>query len=282
MLNEKYWLNGLSFLMFWLVSQPVWAQADSAHTGLAYSVRHEFADYNEEILYFGKHNQYFTVRIYRKNGILFRTDSYTLLPKTLANGFQLDSISRIIHHGPTKIMYPSGQLYINCEYKEDVLNGPFMAFYEDGTIKRKEFYKSGRLTKSKCYTLDGVEQQCEPFYQPAKFLGKPKDLQNYLGQKLATVLDGERVRRVNASLTINEIGQVIRVSVSVYTAPYYESQVPAVGNYVQQVIRNMPEWTPEKLNWKPAINDGEATSSTCVLSIYRTTSGVQCYMSYRL
>ncbi|WP_227687095.1 toxin-antitoxin system YwqK family antitoxin [Spirosoma arboris] len=272
----------LYFLLPWLPGQSVYAQADSVHTKLTYTVRHEFADYDEEILYYGKHDQYFTVRIYRKNGALFRTDSYTLLPKTLANGFQLDSISRIIHHGPTKIMYPSGQIYINCDYKEDALHGPFMAFYEDGTIKRKEFYKNGRLTKSQCYTPEGVEQKCEPFYQPAKFLGRPQDLQAYLNQKLASVLDGEKVRRINASLTINEIGQVVRVSVSVYTAPYAEQQVPVVGSYVQQILRNMPEWMPEKFNWKPAVNDGVTIASTCVMTIFRTYGGIQYNLSFRM
>ncbi|MVM37172.1 hypothetical protein GO730_05145 [Spirosoma sp. HMF3257] len=265
-----------------LIGQSVYAQSDSVRTKLTYTVRHEFADYDEEILYYGKHDQYFTVRIYRKNGVLFRTDSYTLLPKTLSNGFQLDSVSRIIHHGPTRIMYPSGEPYINCDYKDNVLHGPFMAFYEDGTIKRKEFYKNGRLTKSQCFTLDGTEQRCEPFYQAAKFLGKTQDLQAYLKQKMESILDGERVRRVNAALTINEIGQVVRVSVSVYTAPYAEQQVPVVGSYVQQILRNMPEWTPDKFNWKPAINDGKAISSTCVMTIFRTYGGIQFYLSYRM
>ncbi|GAB4017655.1 hypothetical protein GCM10028808_49680 [Spirosoma migulaei] len=271
------------FLLFCLFHPYVHAQADTTiRSKLAYTVRHEFADYDEEILYYGKHDQYFTVRIYRKNGVLFRTDSYIVLPKTLSNGFQLDSISRIAHHGPTKIMYPSGQVYVSCEYKENILHGPFMAFYEDGTIKRKDFYRHGRLSRSQCYSLEGNIQKCEPFYQAAKFLGKTQDLQAYLNQKLSSVLDGERVRRVNASLTINEIGQVIRVSVSVYTAPYAESQVPIIGNYVQQIIRNMPEWMPDQFNWKPAVNDGKTITSTCIMTIFRTNGGIQYNLFYRM
>ncbi|GAB3990276.1 hypothetical protein GCM10028807_17090 [Spirosoma daeguense] len=244
--------------------------------------RRSHTDYNEEILYFGKHNDHFTVRIFHKNGTLFRIDSYSLLPKTLSNGFQLDSLSRIQHHGPTKIMYPSGQVYVTCEYKENLLQGPFMVFYEDGAIKRREFYRHGRLAKSKCFATDGHEQKCEPFYQAAKFLGKTKDLQTYLKQKLEPVLDGEQVRNVMATLLINEIGQIIRVYVDVRATSAAQGQVETVRNYVQQVIRNMPEWTPEKLNWKAAINDGKAISSTCVLSIYRINGAIQYQLNYQM
>ncbi|WP_461093217.1 toxin-antitoxin system YwqK family antitoxin [Spirosoma gilvum] len=270
------------FVALTILPAQVQAQADSVRSTSASGIRRSHADYDEEIVYFGKHNQYFTVKVFRKNGELFRLDTYNLLPKTLSNGFQLDSLSRIIHHGTTKIMYPSGKVYVSCEYKDGALHGPFMAFYEDGSVKRREYYRYGRLSKSQCYTAEGTEQRCDPFYQPAKFLGNPKDLQTYLTQKLESVVDGDRIRRVTATLSINEIGQVIRVSVAVSTSPYAEQQVQAVGSYVQQVIRNMPEWTPDKMNWKPAINDGVATASTCTMSVFRFSGMIRCYVSYQL
>ena len=275
-----------AFYCLWLcmlVSQAGLAQSDSVQRVASNIVRRMHASYDEEIMYYGKHNRYFTVRVFRKNGVLLRLDSYTLLPEILANGFRLDSTSRIIHHGPTKIMYPSGQQYVRCEYVDNELNGPFMVFYEDGSMKRREYYRSGRITrKSQCFTADGNEQQCEPFYQNAQFQGNHKDLQTYLTQKLGSVLDGDQVRRVTAALTINEIGQVIRINVAVLTSPYAEGRVPIVGNYVQQIIRNMPEWTPDQLNWKPAVNDGVSISSTCILSVFRFYGEIQYSLSYRM
>jgi hypothetical protein len=270
----------LCLLLGLLISSSVRAQTDS----LKNTVRRSFPDYYQEIQYFGKRDQYFTVRTFLKNGTLFRLDSYTLLPKTLPNGFQLDSLSRIIHYGPTKIMYRSGKLYISCEYKDDILSGPFMVFYEDGAIKRKEYYRSGNLAKakSKCYSQDGNLEQCEPFYQAAKFLGKSSDLTTYLKQKLESVIDGVEVRQVNAIMTINEIGQIIRVNVVVNRDMSASQRFPAVVTYMQQAIRNMPEWTPDKLNWKPAINDGKPTPSTCILSVYRTYGSLQYNLTYRM
>lgn len=233
-------------------------------------------------MYYGRHNRYFVVRIFRKNGDLFRFDSYEMLPKTLPNGAQLDSVSRIVHQGSTKIMYSSGRPYVNCEYKDNALHEPFIVLYEDGSVKRREFYRFGRLTRSKCYTPEGSEQTCSPFYQSAQFLGKTRDLQAYLKEKLGPVLDGERVRRVAAALTINEIGQITRINVAVTATPAAESQVPIVGNYLQQVIRNMPEWVPDKLNWKPAVNDGVNISSTCVVMLFRYAGRLQCNVSYRM
>ena len=268
------------FALILFLSRPAAGQADSVKKTPA--VRRSFVEYDQEIMYFGKRNDYFTVRTFRKNGELLRIDSYTLLPKTLTNGYQLDSLSRIIHHGPTKIMYSTGRVYVSCEYKEDALNGPFMVFYEDGAIKRREYYKLGRITKSQCFTPDGEKQTCVPFYQAAKFLGKSKDLSAYIKQKFEPVVDGERIRKVTASLTINEIGQLVEVNVQVNTDPSANQQVAAIGAYVQQVMRNMPEWTPEKLNWKPAINDGVAIASTCVVLVYRVAGTLQYNLFYRL
>lgn len=276
-----------AFYRLWLclvISQSALAQMDSVQTTSDNRnvERRTHAEYDEEIMYYGKHNEYFTVRIFQKNGTLFRLDSYVLLPKTLPNGFQLDSVSRIIRFGPTKIMYKNGQLYLSCEYKDDLLQGPFMVFYEDGSIKRREYYKFGRITKSQCYDREGEAHRCEPFYQPTKFMGKSSELASYLKQKLETVLDGERIRRITATLTINEIGQVVRVSASINTASTAEPRIPAVASYVQQIIRNMPEWIPDKFNWKPAVNDGVTTSSTCVLSVFRMYGSLQYNLSYRM
>ncbi|UFH52605.1 toxin-antitoxin system YwqK family antitoxin [Spirosoma sp. KNUC1025] len=274
-----------AFYLLWLCfvfSQSALAQLDSLQRIPDNVVRRLHPDFDEEIQYYGKHNEYFTVRILQKNGALFRLDSYKLLPKTLANGFTLDSLSRIVRYGPTKILYRTGQLYITCEYKDDLLQGPFMVFYEDGSIKRREFYKGGRLTQSKCYDLEGEVQRCEPFYQPTQFTGKPKELATYLNQKLAAVLDGERIWRITATLTINEIGQIVNVKVLVKAAQTAEQQVPGVASYAQQVIRNMPEWTPDKLNWKPAINDGKAISATCILTVYRVYGSLQYNLAYRM
>ncbi|MCX6216435.1 hypothetical protein [Spirosoma sp.] len=263
-----------------LLSLPVQAQSDLVKN--SQMVRRTFAEYDEEILYFGKRNQYFTVRTLLKNGSLFRVDSYQVLPQTLPNGFPLDSLSRIFRFGPTKIMYLTGKPYITCEYKDDVLHGPFMVFYEDGSIKRKEYYRNGRMTQSACFTADGTKEACTPFYQSAQFLGKPTELSTYMKQKLGPLVDGERIRRVTATLAINEIGQVTGIGVLLNTNVSENAKMPEAVTYVQQVIRNMPEWTPEKLNWKPAINDGKATASTCVLTVFRVYGSLQYNMFYRL
>lgn len=213
---------------------------------------------------------------------MFRLDSYRLLPKMLPNGFELDSLSRIAHFGPTKIMYSTGRVYLSCEYKEDKLHGPFMVFYEDGSIKRRAFYKLGYLKRSQCFTPDGVEEECAPFYQPAQFAGQPGDLSDYLNKKLGPVLDDVRVLTIKATLSINEIGQVIAVSTKVITTPEAKPQIPVIASYVKQIILNIPQSAPDALNWKPAKNDGIATPSTCVLSVYRHYGSMRYELSFGL
>lgn len=252
-----------------LASSAVLAQNKASQSVLANIIRRTHSEYDEEIMYYGKRNEYFNVKIFRKNGRLFRLDSYKLFPKMLPNGFELDSLDRISHFGPTKIMYPNGQVYLSCEYKEDKLHGPFMVFYEDGAIKRRAYYKLGYLKRSQCFTPEGVGQMCDPFYQPAQFTGQPGDLLDYLNEKLGSVLDGVRVLTIKATLSINEIGQVVAVSTNVITTPEAKSKIPAMASYAKQIIQNIPQSTPDALNWRPAKNDGIATTSTCVLSVYR-------------
>jgi hypothetical protein len=265
-----------------LISQPVLSQTGLAKNKQIFTVRRAFADYDQEITYFGKRQQYFTVRTLLKDGTLYRTDSYTLLPKTLANGFQLDSLSRIIRFGPTKIMHLTGQVYLTCDYKDDMLNGPFMTFYNDGAIKRRDYYKNGRLKKSQCYSPEGLPKACEAFFQPAQFAGKADNLSSYLKQQFESLIDGQRVRNIGATLTINEIGQIVDVKSIVNMGLPVDQQTPTVTGYVQQAMRNMPEWTPNQLNWKPALTDGRPISSTCVLIIYRHGRDLRYNLTYRL
>ncbi|GAB3550407.1 hypothetical protein GCM10027577_29500 [Spirosoma fluminis] len=246
------------------------------------TIRREYADYNQEISYFGRRDQYFTVRTLQKNGTLYRLDTYTVLPKTLANGFQLDSLSRLVRYGPTKIMYPTGQVYLTCDYKDGLLTGPFMVFYTDGAIKRRDYYRHGHLKKSQCYTPDGSVRACEPFYQPAQFTGSANDLSTYLKQKFEAVVDGFRVRTITATLTINEIGQIIDVKSVVNAGLGVEPQPATISGYVQRTMRNLPEWTPNQLNWKPALNDGRPIPSVCTLLIYRYRGSIRYTLTYRL
>lgn len=279
----RIWIRtGKAIVISCLCCCRVLAQTDTTLGSLKQVEHRELTEFDQEINYFGKHNEYFTVRTIRKNGVLFRSDSYTLLPRILPSGIRLDSVSRIINHGPTKIMYPSGSQYVVCNYREGVLHGPFMAFYEDGAVKRKEYFKNGRITESRCFTPEGAPQKCEAFYQSSQFLGKPKDLQRYMRQKLDSLLDGDNVWEIMASLTINEIGQVVGVNVKVNARQSVDMQVPAIRSYVQQVVRNMPEWVPDKLNWKPALNDGKAVPSTWILSCYRNHGYLECLMWYKM
>lgn len=271
---------GLLFIV--LLSKVGLAQVDSVAHTQANVVRRTHRDYDEEIMYYGKHDRYFTVRVLRKDGTLFRSDSYEMLPSVLSGGFPLDSIHRISPYGPTKIMHPNGRVYVSCEYKDGLLQGPFLVFYEDGSIKRREYYKAGHVRQSQCYGPEGGKQTCEPFYQSPEFLGKSADLSQYLKQQVGPVIDGERVRSVTATLTINEIGQVVSIDASANANSFAGNQVYVATSRMRQAIQNMPEWTPNRLNWKPARNDGTAMPSTCIIRVYRYQGVLGYTMGFRL
>ena len=239
------------------------AQIRSLTDSLGHTELYQFNNRFEKIAYSGKHDEFMTVSTYKKDSTLYRVDTYKLVDEVSVYGYQRDSKKVAVREGPAKVMYANGQIYLSCEYHQNALDGPFIVFYSDGTLKRREFYKRGIRKQGHCYTEDGREQTCEPFYQPVQFTGKRKDLETYLENSLKAVVDGEQVRFVQMKLTINEIGQVINTTV------VSNSKDPVVTAKVQQAIRNIPQWNPNGLNWKPATMDAVPVSDIWGITMSR-------------
>jgi hypothetical protein len=168
-----------------------------------------------------------------------------------------------VRHGPTKMLYNDGRLYLTCDYNMNVLNGPFIVYFNDGSVKRKELYRSGTLKKSLCYDTSGREKACETFYQQAQFMGNPAELKNYLEKNLTTALASSQSIVVNIRLIINEIGQVIEIKTDA------GSTNPRVVAGIRKLIQDMPRWRENELNWKPASMDGVAISGVWGIQAYR-------------
>jgi hypothetical protein len=51
----------------------------------------------------------------------------------------------IPHEGPYKTWYSNGNLEVECNFKDSLLDGIFRSWYEDGTLEEESFYKNGEL-----------------------------------------------------------------------------------------------------------------------------------------
>ncbi|WP_375446784.1 hypothetical protein [uncultured Fibrella sp.] len=217
-------------------------------------------EYYERITYIGKRKDIFIVDTYLKDSTLYRVDNYKMLDQGLQFGIYA------VRHGPSKLFYGDGKLYLSCDYNMNVLNGPFIVYYNDGAIKRRELYKNGNLKKSLCYDPEGHEQACEPFYQNVKFTGNPKELKTYLEKNLQTLFDGNQSMILTMGLTINEVGQVINVNMGVGRTN------PRLVAAVRRVIQDMPRWHENESNWRPAYMDGVPVPGNWDIQAYRERS----------
>lgn len=227
------------------------AQSDTVdtHTHIEYRKHDGFF---EKLTYNGEKQDYYTISTYLKDSTLYRIDHYQVISMANAYGQQYPANKVSVRQGLTKIMYPTGQLYLTCSYSSNALDGPLTIYYPDGSIKRRELYKERIVKESRCFTPDGKQQPCTPLYQPSQFTGKPKDLRTYLEKNLGPIVDKQQVKDIIILLTINEIGQVINTEVKSWSNP----DDPVLAAEVRQVIKNIPQWNPDSLNWKPAMMDG--------------------------
>lgn len=243
------------------IAQPAPESSDFSQTEYQ-----DFGTYYERITYIGRRKDHYIVDTYLKDSVLNRTDNY----RVIAQGSLFAQLS--VRHGPAKVFYSNGRLYLTCDYNMNELNGPFIVYHTDGSVKRRELYQSGRLKKSKCYDLAGNEKVCEAFYQPLKFKGNPDDLKAYFKKSLLPILIENGVINTSIRLSINEIGQVVNVLVG------GNLDNPRFRAAVRKVVQDMPPPCENETNWTPATVDGSPISG--IWEMYANRDGTRLRITF--
>ena len=217
----------------------------------------DHGNYYERITYVGKRKEHYIVDTFSKDSVLYRTDNYKVINQ--GNVFSLFAV----RHGPAKVLYGDGRLYLTCDYNMNELNGPFIVYHTDGSVKRRQLYRSGKLKKSACYDPTGNEQVCDPFYQRLTFKGNLDNLKAYFEKNLLTVLPDNEVIDVSIILVVNEIGQVIDTKVIT------DRSTLRLVSAIRKMVQDMPPVRENETNWKPATMDGIPITETWVMHAYR-------------
>ncbi|ARK13355.1 hypothetical protein A6C57_25120 [Fibrella sp. ES10-3-2-2] len=238
----------------------VQAQPSSEQSAFSSTEYQDYGKFYERVTYIGKRKDHYIVDTFSKDSILYRTDNYRVIDQ--GNYFGLFAV----RHGPSKVLYNDGRLYLTCDYNMNVLNGPFIVYHADGSVKRRELYRNGKLKKSMCYDAEGNEQICEAFYQQLKFKGNPDELKAYFAKNLMSILTDTEVANISVKLIVNEIGQVIDTKV---TAGRNNPRLVAA---IRKVVQDMPMLRENETNWKPATMDGIPIPEAWVMYAYRDRS----------
>lgn len=76
------------------------------------------------------------------------------------------------NEGTTKQYNKYGNLKYKKEYLDGKLNGELIGYYPSGEIRRKEFYKKGKMISGKCFTKSGADTSYFPSFIFPTFKGK--------------------------------------------------------------------------------------------------------------
>ncbi|GAA4470144.1 hypothetical protein GCM10023189_58270 [Nibrella saemangeumensis] len=216
--------------------------------------RHDRGNRIEEVVYHDRNNLLATLRTYSTGGVLQMEEQYSDYQKRIKNGF-------------TKYWYPSGKLYWISDYRNNVRHGAFLVYTEDGTLKRREYYKNGTRKKAICYGQAGEVVPCTDFLQEARFAADPQQLITHLQTYMDRDLHPLRAPRMLVRFDVGTDGAVENLY---FIFPSQEGQVnspkpfkPANDDeptFLMDAFEDMP-------NWKPATFDGIPIRSTVSLAV---------------
>lgn len=153
---------------------------------------------------------------------------------------------KLIPTGIWKFYYENGQLFYSQPYKKGERNGELVAFWEDGSKRRHDVYKKGKLQSGKVWNIEGEEIEHYPVLVPARFPGGKYALNDYLRDNIPhnpSQPDNTEVRVV-ISLLITKDGSVEILEV-VEEAPQWYIAVTI------NTLKNMPKWEPGRFMGDP-------------------------------
>jgi|GEM_PF-868102 len=167
--------------------------------------------------------------------------TYKLVPRNDRNQLQW------LMDGEYLEWYKSGILRKKIFYKDGRVGTGLCTYWPGGQMKRLEKYGgSGNIVK--CYNEEGGEVAYYPYSTPARYPGGDDSLRVFLGRSVKKELMADSVvKKVNVGFRVNRDGTLSNISV-------VNPQDSVLNREAIRVISAMPKWIP-------ATEDGEAVSA---------------------
>ena len=171
---------------------------------------------------------------YRMNGDILKQRSF------------LEKGKDLIKHGLQKDWYDNGQLYYQENYKKGKRHGDLIAYWEDGSRRRHDTFKNGKLKSGKVWNRKGVEEKHYPVMIPAEFPGGEKAIAEYLRKSLP-VPESQKINtevRLVVKILVGTDGFIRTINI-VEGAPHWYNAVTTT------TLLNMPKWNPGSFMGEP-------------------------------
>ncbi|WP_324719269.1 TonB family protein [Salinimicrobium sp. HB62] len=145
--------------------------------------------------------------------------------------------------GTKKVWRQDGSLIRESNYLKGKLHGPWISYWEDGKMKRKEVYKKGKLKEKNLWDMNSNPVEWYPRMQRPQFPGGEKARIKYIVAN-TTKPEGVAGGRVVVGFVIETDGSVTDVEIE-------ESTSPALNLAAYNTVKNMPSWQPGKIDGDP-------------------------------
>ncbi len=121
-----------------------------------------------------------------------------------------------------------------------------MAYWEDGSRRRHDSFKNGKLKSGRIWNRQGQEEEHYPVMIPAQFPGGEKAIAEFLRKNLPVPESQERntVVKTLAKIRIGTDGFIQEIKI-VEGAPHYYNAI------LTQTLLNMPKWNPGSFMGEP-------------------------------
>lgn len=136
--------------------------------------------------------------------------------------------------------YETGELFMQINFKDGILNGKEITFWENGNRKRESNYRNGRLLNGKCWDRDGNEVQYFPHETEAEYPGGENAMIFFLSSNLKYPPQARNRREqgiVFVTFVIDEGGKVVNPEI-------LKGVSTDLDREAIRVVKRMPKWTP--------------------------------------
>lgn len=143
----------------------------------------------------------------------------------------------------------SGQIKsISSTDKHNKLTGQLRTYWPNGTLKRDDFFKKGRLVRGNCFNEKGEEIAHFDYYIHPQFPGGDKALYKYLKKEI-------RNQHCTGAGHFVTIGYLINTNGSVSDEHILAGICDEMDNEALRVVKKMPVWTPAYLDGEPVAKE---------------------------
>lgn len=176
-----------------------------------------------------------TIRYFSIGGALLSTGEYS-------------NLLTFKKEGPFKFYHPSGEIQQTSNFVDDQRHGEFCTYYQNGQLRRRDFYSNGKFVTGSTFTPDGKDTSYFEYEVLPEFQGGEAALVRYLNGTLKyprREIRHQKYGTVYLSFVITQDGKADNIRVTRSLSPLLDAEA-------KRVIAGMPAW-------KPGMSDGYLT-----------------------